>query len=211
VVNFLNNQGFTIVRAGVNYLTIVRPDTGERVRLKGNIFREQFRPQDLQRTSRRNDPAQLRALERRLERLVDKRASFHRARYGIKEHTLVASPIKEEPRYDRTRNASPQRLQTIGTTSAPARSIAGEYAGRFVEAAQRWSRADCEFELTGVRFEHASRAFANGFEPALTNATHHQRIVVSPYQYPIATPAARSLALHDHADDLEPEMEIDFP
>jgi len=211
VVAYLKNHGFTIARGGINYLTVVRPDTGERVRLKGNLFRENFCPRDLQRTHRTSDPAHLLMLERRLERLVEKRASYHRARYGVVEQAVEPGQTKEQIIYDRTRNTPPQRIQTIGTTIPAARSITGEHAGRFVEAAQRGCRADGELELTIGRFERANRALANGIEPALTAAAVPRRIVVSPYQYPAAMPAARSLALHDRDDDLEPDMEVDFP
>ena len=211
VVDFLKAQGFTITRAGVNYLTVMRPDTGERVRLKGNLFREHFCRRDLHRAARRFDPAQLLTLERRLERLVEKRANYHRARYGVKEQPFDPVQMRENPIYDRTRNPAPQRLQAIGTTIPPARSIVGEHTGRFVEAAQRYSRADGELDRASVRFERANRAFANGFEPAVANASRTPRIVVSPYQYPAVAPAVRSVALHDRADDMEPDMEIDLP
>lgn len=211
VVGFLKNQGFTVTRAGINYLTVMRPDTGERVRLKGNLFREHFCPRDLNRAPRRFDPAQLLTLERRLERLVEKRANYHRARYGIKEPPVDPVQMRENPIYDRTRNPAPQRLQAVGTTIPPARSNVGEHAGRFIEAAQRYCRADGELELAGVRFEHSHRAFANGFEQAVATTSRNPRTVVSPYQYPTVAPAVRSVALHDRADDMEPDMEIDLP
>jgi hypothetical protein len=211
VIAYLKNQGFTIARAGLDYLTVVRPDTGERVRLKGNLFRENFCPRDLQRTARRYDPAHLLTLERRLERLVEKRANYHRARYGVVEQTIEPAQSREPMTYDRTRNTPHQHLQTIGTTIPPARSIAGEHAGRFVEAAQRWCRAECELELAIGRVERANRAFENSLEPALTAPAVGSRIVVSPFQYPTVTPAARTVALHDRDDDFEPDMEVDFP
>lgn len=229
VVGFLKNQGFTVARSGVNYLTIVHPNTGERVRLKGNLFRENFCPRDLQRQPRQHDPALLLTLERRLERLVEKRASYHRARYKIKEQTIEPVQLKEFQIYDRTRNTSPQSLQAIGTTVAPARPIVSEYAGRFVTAARQWSRADRELELTTVGFERSNRAFANGFEQALMIIGTSRRIVVSPFQYQpavattttaavtsvsaatkVVTPAVRSVAMHDRDDDLEPDMEVEF-
>jgi hypothetical protein len=197
--------------APINYVTIVRPDTGERIRLKGNLFREHFCSRDLQRTPHRYDPAQLLTLERRLERLVEKRANYHRARYGVEEQPVAPAQSREQPIYDGTRNPTPQRLQTIGTTIPPARSTAGEYTGRFVEAAHGWCRANCELELATDRFERANGAFANSIEPALIVPAVRRRIVVSPYQYPAPIAAARTVALHDHDADMEPEMELDFP
>lgn len=211
VVAYLKNQGFTIARSGVNYVTIVRPDTGERIRLKGNLFREHFCSRDLLPTHHRYDPAQLLTLERRLERLVEKRANYHRARYGVEEQPVAPAQSREQLIYDRTRNTPPQCLQTIGTTIPPARSIADQCTGRFVEAAHGWCRANRELELATNRFERANGAFANSIEPALTAPVVRRRILVSPYQCPAALPAARSVALHDQDADMEPEMEVDFP
>lgn len=209
VIAYLRREGFTVSRAGLNYLTVVHPDTGERVRLKGNLFRENFCPSDLRRTARVNDPAQLVALERRLERLVAKRAEYHRARYGVREEIIEPALIHNRQAYDRTRSQSHQRFQAIGTTIPPARSIAGEHAGRFVEAAQRWCRANREFELTTDSLESTARTFASRIAQTLTTPVERPRIVVSPYQYPTEMPAARTLALHDRDDGMEPEMEVD--
>jgi hypothetical protein len=211
VVAYLKQQGFTISRAGLDYLTVVRPDTGERVRLKGNLFRENFCSRDLQPAPRRHDPAQLLTLERRLERLVEKRAEYHRARYGVLEQPVEPVQSREQLIYDRARNTPHQRLQTVGSTIPPARSIAGEHAGRFVEAAHRWCRAQRELELATDRFERANRTLASSLEPALTVPAVRGRIVVSPYQYPTVTPVARTVALHERDDDMEPDMEVDFP
>ncbi len=211
VVAYLKQEGFSISRASLNYLTVIRPDTGERLRLKGNLFRENFCSRDLQHTPRTHDPAQLLMLERRLDRLVEKRANYHRARYGIVEEPVEPAQFREQPIYDRTRNTPPQRLQAIGTTIPPARSNAGEHAGRFVEAAHRWCHANRELELSTDRFERANRAFASRLEQALTTSGAPRRIVVSPYQYPTAGPAARTAVLHDRDDDMEPDMEMEFP
>ena len=209
VVGFLKDQGFTIARAGINYLTIIRPDTSERVRLKGILFCENFCPRDLQRHSRHNDPAQLLVLERRLERLVEKRAEYHRARYKVKE-SIEPPQIKEHPIYDRTRNTSHHRFQATGTTILPARPVVSEYTGRFVEAAQRWGRTHDDLELASVSFERANRAFADGFEQALITATRNQRIAVIPCQGSARPPTDPTIAMYDREDDLELEMEVEF-
>jgi chorismate mutase len=210
VVDFLKNQGFAVVRAGVNYLTVARPDTGERVRLKGNLFRENFCPRDLQHLPRRSDPAQFLALDRRLERLVEKRASYHRARYEIKEDSLEPAQIKEHPIYDRTRNTPSPSVQGIGATISPARPVIGEFTGRFVEAAHRWGRSDRNLELATVGFERTNRAFADRFERTLMTAGVNRRTMVIPFQYPGATQPVRSVTLPDLETDLEPEMEVEF-
>lgn len=210
VVAFLKQQGFTITRTGVNSLTVARPDTGERVRLKGNIFREHFRPQDLERTPRRYDPTQLLVLDRRLERLVEKRADYHRARYGVEEKTVDAVHIKEEQSNDRTRNASHQRAETIGATMPPTRSTVDEHTDRFIEAAERWRQTDSNLEFATVRIGEANRAFANDIEPALMRSTRPRRRVVSPYQHPAPGPTAQPAVMQDRDTGFEPEMEMDF-
>jgi hypothetical protein len=234
VVAYLNGQGFNISRTGLNYLTVVHPETGERVRLKGNVFRQNFCPRDLQPATKRHDPSQLVTLERRLERLVEKRASFHRARYGIAEQNVEPPQIIVPLNYDRTRNPSPKRIQTIGATVPPARSIAREHAGRFVqavrqlvgttrrfvEAARRWCHSKRELEQSAQGFERTYREFAREFEPALAEKTRSRRIVVHPQSaavrpvvYSTAVPAPRLAVMHDRNrdDEMEPEMEINEP
>ena len=52
VVAFLNAQGFQTPRAGKDYVTIIEPETGERVRLKGGLYnRENFDPANQRRRS----------------------------------------------------------------------------------------------------------------------------------------------------------------
>lgn len=220
VVAYLKGQGFSISRAGLNYLTVVHPETGERVRLKGNVFRQNFSPRDLQPAPKRDDPAQLATLEQRLERLVKKRANFHRARYGIPEQTVGSPQIIVPLNYDRARIPSFERIQTVGAAVPPARSVAREHAGGFVAAARQWSDTERSLEQTALGFERTYRAFANDFEPALAALNRSRRIVIHPQSavvvpvvYPTAVPAPSLTAMHDRNrdDEMEPEMEINDP
>jgi hypothetical protein len=211
VVAYLRQEGFSISRAGINYLTVVHPGTGERVRLKGNLFRENFCPRDLNRPVRANNLGRLAALERRLEQLVAKRTEYHLARYGATVELHEPMPTINHLSYDRTRNPSHQRFQTIGTTIPPARSNACEHTGRFVEAAGRWCRSERELELATVVVENATRTVASRVEPALTAANVQPRTVASPYHYQTITPSARIAVLHDRDDDLEPDLDMEFP
>ncbi|HMJ88173.1 MAG TPA: relaxase/mobilization nuclease domain-containing protein, partial [Candidatus Acidoferrum sp.] len=85
VVRFLIQEGFGITRSGINYITVACPDTGERVRLKGDIYRDNFSPRDLTPETPRQNPAELLQLDRSLQKLVVARSLFHQARYAITE------------------------------------------------------------------------------------------------------------------------------
>jgi len=157
VVKFLKSQGFVVPREGLNYLTIVRPDTGERVRLKGNIFREHFSPRDLQRAPTRSDPAQLLMLDKRLERLVEKRANYHRVRYGIEKQT-EGLEIKEELSDDRTRKSLAHNRSEFGEITPGARAQICSDALRLNEQLKRFRSASDSLEYAvnslARRIEH---------------------------------------------------------
>jgi hypothetical protein len=211
MVAFLQQHGFRVTRAGLNYLTVQHPGTGERVRLKGTLFHEHFCPADLRPTVAFRDPARLLALERRLERLVAKRASYHRARFNLELPAEVRTPPLEPPIYDRLGNPTARRLQTIGGRIPAARSQVGEYAGRFVEATHRWCEADRDLELATRRLGRAHRAFAECLEPALTVPGPDSQRVVVPGVWPASRSAPFPLTLHERDLDFEPELEVEFP
>jgi hypothetical protein len=88
----LVDAGFDIPRAGKAYLTAQDPDTGERWRLKGEIFHENWQADTAEREAERgtgHDPAGLRRLDGiavgelqdRFEQHCDHRASYNRDRY----------------------------------------------------------------------------------------------------------------------------------
>lgn len=63
MVDALTDAGFDIPRAGKAYLTVLDPDTGERWRLKGEIFHEDWQADTAEREAERgtgHDPAGLR-------------------------------------------------------------------------------------------------------------------------------------------------------
>jgi hypothetical protein len=183
VIRNLKEQGFGVTRVGVNYLTIVRPDTGERVRLKGNIFRENFCPKDLERTPARRDPAQLLALDRRLERLVEKRATYHRARYGITEQTVEPLHMKEEPAYDRTRKPIVDHRPAIGENPPGTRAAVWGEALRLDEAAQRYNNANHSLECARQQLEQTHRESTRDFDQAVADVErdNHADALVQAY------------------------------
>lgn len=92
MLDALTDAGFDIPRAGKAYLTAQDPDTGERWRLKGEIFHEDWQADPAERETERgarHDPAGLRRLDGiptgelqdRFEQHCDQRAAYNRDRY----------------------------------------------------------------------------------------------------------------------------------
>jgi hypothetical protein len=92
MLDALTDAGFDIPRAGKAYLTAQDPDTGERWRLKGEIFHEDWQADPAEREAERgagHDPAALRRLDGfsigelqdRFEQHCDQRAAYNRDRY----------------------------------------------------------------------------------------------------------------------------------
>lgn len=84
IEQWLAAQGYAIVRSGEEYLTIIEPETGERIRLKGGVFsREGFgRTPEAGAIYGVVNPAREAILAARLEPMVAKRAAYHMKRYG---------------------------------------------------------------------------------------------------------------------------------
>jgi hypothetical protein len=86
---YLKSQGYEIPRAGKDYLTALDPVSGDRIRLKGALYRrEGWNPHEQAAPRIRYGVPDLdRAAELavKLERLVTARADFHRTRYGLPE------------------------------------------------------------------------------------------------------------------------------
>ena len=93
VVAALEGLGFEVPRQGRHYVTILRPETGERLRLKGGLYeadfdRERFIRQvrepsgDRERADRGDDAKRAADAWRELEEKRLKRAEYHRSRYG---------------------------------------------------------------------------------------------------------------------------------
>jgi hypothetical protein len=210
VIKFLKNQGFIVPREGLNYLTIVRPDTGERVRLKGNIFREHFCLRDLQRAPTRSDPAQLLVLDKRLERLVEKRANYHRTRYGVEKLT-EALQIKEGLCDDRTRKSLAHNRSEFGKVPSGARAPIYSDALRFNEATQRFRSASDDLEFSSDRFGQAHRTFTNDFDQKVEACAdrHASDDIMVKYDVPKNSTTAIQERDQELERDEEPEPEMD--
>lgn len=199
VVSFLTSEGFSITRAGVNYLTVRCPESGERVRLKGNIYREHFRPQDLEPVPTRRDPAQLLAVDRRLQRLVEKRASYHSARYAIKESVGALTP-REKSAHDRTRNTAASTRSTDGEVLPGTRpALCGDARG-LNEAAQRLGHSSQRLEHARGRLDEAHSAFARDFDQAVADLDREEHTDM----------LVRRYALESQVLEQEREMELEL-
>lgn len=86
VVRTLEGLGYAVPRVGKAYLTVVHPETGKRVRLKGGLYnRDAFNTREAVVPSVRYgvpDPARAATLAATLEPLESARALFHTRRYG---------------------------------------------------------------------------------------------------------------------------------
>lgn len=106
VLQTLVGAGLGINRAGKDYITVKDPDSGEKLRLKGGIYAEQWK---LELSGRENagqsrtgtardgstDPAAIRRLEGEFERIIKKRAQYNRSRYP--SPTLDIKRERERP------------------------------------------------------------------------------------------------------------------
>lgn len=92
MIDALTDAGYDLPRVGKAYLTAQDPDTGERWRLKGEIFHEDWQADPAEREAERgtgHDPAGLRRLDGiptgelqdRFEQYYDQRAAYNRDRY----------------------------------------------------------------------------------------------------------------------------------
>ncbi|WP_191287351.1 relaxase family protein [Aliiroseovarius zhejiangensis] len=94
MIDALTDAGFEIPRASKNYITTKDPDTGERWRLKGEIFHDDWQaepprreiergPGDSTQRPRRLDGISTGELQERFQQHCDQRAAYNRGRYQV--------------------------------------------------------------------------------------------------------------------------------
>lgn len=94
MIDTLTDAGFEIPRASKNYITAKDPDTGERWRLKGEIFHDDWQaepprretergPGDRTQRPRRLDVISTGELQERFQQHCDQRAAYNRNRYQV--------------------------------------------------------------------------------------------------------------------------------
>lgn len=93
MIDVLKDAGFDLPRVGKAYLTAQDPETGERWRLKGEIFHEDWQADPAEREAERgtrHDTSELRRLDgipagelqQRFDSHCERRAAYHRERYA---------------------------------------------------------------------------------------------------------------------------------
>jgi hypothetical protein len=91
VVRFLKGEGFTLNRQGKDYISVIEPSGGTKIRLKGVLYSEG--PLDAVRANLGQieaiydapNPVKASALAERLEGMVATHAAYHRNRYGMEQ------------------------------------------------------------------------------------------------------------------------------
>ncbi len=111
MLDALAEAGFDIPRAGKAYLTAQDPDTGERWRLKGEIFHDDWQTEPPSREIERgprNDPERPRRLDgistgelqERFQQHCDQRAAYNRVRYQVlsqRQQERVGEAERDDP------------------------------------------------------------------------------------------------------------------
>ena len=109
----LQEKGLTINRAGKDYISVVMPESGQKLRFKGTIYREQWTPrvalEDENEEERQEKTRKIIVvLEHDLVRVLEKRGECNRKRYPSKwpnseKQFRLVLPKKEEIPHDRNR------------------------------------------------------------------------------------------------------------
>ena len=116
LVNALHEAGLETPRLGKNYLTVMDPDSGDRIRMKGAIYCEHWRLE--QQTQRENRPGpaesgedrarRVRDLSNELERVIAKRAGYNSHRYRSAAPALESENFWPAPGTGEQEYAVPQ-------------------------------------------------------------------------------------------------------
>lgn len=111
MIDALADAGFEIPRTSKNYITAKDPDTGERWRLKGEIFHDDWQaepprreiergPGDDPQRPRRLDGISARELQERFQQHCDQRAAYNRDRYQVlsqRQQERVGEAERDDP------------------------------------------------------------------------------------------------------------------
>ncbi len=111
MIDALTDAGFEIPRASKNYITTKDPDTGERWRLKGEIFHDDWQaepprreiergPGDSTQRPRRLDGISTGELQERFQQHCDQRAAYNRHRYQVlsqRQQERVGEAERDDP------------------------------------------------------------------------------------------------------------------
>lgn len=122
MVEALTDVGFEIPRAGKAYLTALDPDTGERWRLKGEIFHEDWQADPAEREAERGhgrDPARARRLDGFTTGELQDRYDLHCAKRTDYNRDRYPTPRGAEPELVQRAVQSGQRMRDDITLDDP--------------------------------------------------------------------------------------------
>lgn len=125
VLNVLKEQGLSINREGKDYISVIAPDSGMKMRFRGGFYARGWTPKVAQEeeseekkigTARR----MVARLQPAFERVIEKRADCNTKRYPAKwkqlpdEEALLLPQIQEDTIYDRNRTDADAEFETDG-------------------------------------------------------------------------------------------------
>lgn len=179
MVDALTDAGFDIPRASKNYITTKDPDTGERWRLKGEIFHDDWQTEppsreierrpgsDPQRT-RRLDGLTIAELQERYSRQCEARAGYNRDRYqhvsGLERESL-AGPHQHDQALD-------AGFTMDGELSVPVDSVRDTGIDPLLELAV--VGGDEPYTVADARYADSAERGRDLSDPAAGNSEHSQ-------------------------------------
>ncbi len=154
MIHALTDAGFEIPRASKNYITAQDPDTGERWRLKGEIFHDDWQAEPPRREiergpggnpegARRLDGISAGELQERFQQHCDQRAAYNRDRYQV---------------------LSERQQERVGEAERDDQALVDDLAVGDRGDGLSLDRDGADGELVLDGFDHALGANANGYD-----------------------------------------------
>jgi hypothetical protein len=126
ILEALKDLDLSINRAGKDYISVKDPESGMKMRFKGGIYAEGWRPrtepeiEETEEEQREKARRNVIRLQLQLEAVVDKRAACNKKRYPVKwaniesEHLLILPQIQEDMHHDRDRKNADPNIEAPG-------------------------------------------------------------------------------------------------
>ncbi|HJB66428.1 MAG TPA: relaxase/mobilization nuclease domain-containing protein [Candidatus Mailhella merdavium] len=125
VLNALKEQGLNINREGRDYISVIAPDSGMKMRFRGGFYARGWTPkvaQDEESEEKKKETARsmVARLQPAFERVIEKRAACNIKRYPAKwkqlpdEEALLLPQIQEDTIHDRNRTDADAEFETDG-------------------------------------------------------------------------------------------------
>jgi len=125
IIAALKEKGITVTRAGRDYIGVMEPESGKRLRFKGTIYRENWTPktdiEEEDEATRQEKTRKIIAnLEHDLAGVLEKRSACNRKRYPLKwadieQQFRLVLPEKQETEHDRNRTDAEPDFDPTGT------------------------------------------------------------------------------------------------